>query len=751
MTDLGSLPNCQYTDSGRIKQFSEGVGINDSGTIIGRGRCGGGNVDDRSFILRNGVYTTLPRLGGFQSYPSAINSSGTVVGKNTDASGSSQSYLYDGTLHVIPQLPICAITTGVLSTTPQSAATDINDLGHVVGGSCGDAYLYTGGQLTDLGIAPLHAYTNATAINNYGQIGGLAGNGPTGAPVFAVVFDWASGQWYDLAPLTSGLPAGVTLGSVDSINDSGQILATGWNQTRRYAFLLTPSAPPSTAAPLNSSVPVVSGLPVSGDLLSSGTGSWSGPSLSYSYQWMRCSATGTNCVDVPGGTNNTYPLTAADLTFTIRVRVTATNQYGTASAQSDPTAVIQTPLNAFAPEFWYDHRDSYRADLAAELTDNCWDDSNSQTHNNILFDGTNNPLASVCAANGPSGPLPHLSLDYLLPSYPGGQASTSDDHIDEYNDYVTDFQRFHDLSQYKDRVYGRAVPGLAGATILQYWFYYYYNGGWVINGSLGGEHEGDWEGMQLYIDPNGNPVDATYYQHGGGERCDWNFVSHNGLHPRVFVANGSHASYFTSGDHPAGTATDHAEAGVPPLIPNVEDITAYEAGVGWLYWRGRWGGTISSGLPGEQNSPTGPSQQAQWDALNWRSSAAAHSCTVPTQGARTVEHPSTTDQRQKTPSGTMANVPVPRVRAHQIGGRKAVLTYCFATAPKSPARRPRWIQVALQSADRKIPPYSKWWKAQLPCGRLTQPTGRGPRPFHAVVTAATKTGAESRIVRVTVR
>lgn len=90
-----------------------------------------------------------------------------------------------------------------------------------------------------------------------------------------------------------------------------------------------------------------------------------------------------------------------------------------------------------------------------------------------------------------------------------------------------------------DVVYGR-VAQEGGATFLQYWMLYADNPqdrGIVRTG----RHEGDWELVQLRMDRAGEPATATYAQHGWAARCGWS--------GEVFVANGSHASYPTAGEH----------------------------------------------------------------------------------------------------------------------------------------------------------------------------------------------------------
>lgn len=70
-----------------------------------------------------------------------------------------------------------------------------------------------------------------------------------------------------------------------------------------------------------------------GDVTVSGT-----QPVTVSHQWQRCD--GGDCVDIDGATDTTYVLSDADLGHTIVVRVSATNDLGSATATSEPTAVV---------------------------------------------------------------------------------------------------------------------------------------------------------------------------------------------------------------------------------------------------------------------------------------------------------------------------------------------------------------------------------------------------------------------------
>jgi hypothetical protein len=87
----------------------------------------------------------------------------------------------------------------------------------------------------------------------------------------------------------------------------------------------------------------------------------------------------------------------------------------------------------------------------------------------------------------------------------------------------------------------RATTARADDVVLQYWFCYYFDDWANI-------HEGDWEGIAIFLHKHGadwTPLGATYYAHENGARRHWKDIEvFDGTHPLVYVASGSHASYF---------------------------------------------------------------------------------------------------------------------------------------------------------------------------------------------------------------
>jgi hypothetical protein len=97
-----------------------------------------------------------------------------------------------------------------------------------------------------------------------------------------------------------------------------------------------------TGEPANSAAPTITGNPTVGATLEATTGSWVGDKpITYSYQWQRCDKNGNACTSLSNATKSTLKLAQKEVGFTVRVRVTAKNSRGKASAISVETASVQ--------------------------------------------------------------------------------------------------------------------------------------------------------------------------------------------------------------------------------------------------------------------------------------------------------------------------------------------------------------------------------------------------------------------------
>ena len=269
-------------------------------------------------------------------------------------------------------------------------------------------------------------------------------------------------------------------------------------------------------------------------------------------------------------------------------------------------------LERHRPILRYDRQEVYFADSAAEWTDNPRNELRTRS-------------GRLVAAATPADAEPRLSLAFLAAGdYPGGLRPSPDDRIgDASGDYTEQARRLHAKAAYRNQMYGRWAVGSDGRTWLQYWFFYFYND-YNLVGDLfpAGLHEGDWEMIQLRLDPTGDGPDLAVYaqhEHAGARR--WDDVEVRADRPVVYVARGSHASYFAAGHPWTGHWFDQAdgEGPAPDLALHVtNDDPAYD----WLLWPGHWGDTQPSGLPFDSTSPTSPSRHRQWEDPHWLSTSA---------------------------------------------------------------------------------------------------------------------------------
>ena len=161
------------------------------------------------------LVTDLGTLGGPFSVAFAINNAGQVAG---------QAYLADGHWHGFLYTDGQMADLGALAPGANSTATAINDAGQVAGRGFTDsqstawhAFLYSDGVLTDLGTLGGRD-SDAFGINNSGQVVGesqLAGDSPIRA------FRYSAGHMADMGTLAQGVYS-----SASAVNDSGVAVGT---------------------------------------------------------------------------------------------------------------------------------------------------------------------------------------------------------------------------------------------------------------------------------------------------------------------------------------------------------------------------------------------------------------------------------------------------------------------------------------------------------------------------------------------
>ena len=325
-------------------------------------------------------------------------------------------------------------------------------------------------------------------------------------------------------------------------------------------------------------------------------------------------------------------------------------------------------LVRFQPQLRYDSNEAFFADSAAEWTDN---------PGNVLRRTEGGQLGEVIAETAPGTGSALLGLAFLGASeYANGQPVSEDDAISaQKHNYRAMYVALRQLPGYKNRMYGRAKEDSRGRLWLQYWFFYFFND-YNLAGGIG-LHEGDWEMVQFRMSPDGERPDlALYAQHVHAEQAPWEHVekpTDSPATPVVYVARGSHASYFEAGYHETEAWYDIADGKRMP--PKLELEIIGDDPPGWILWPGRWGDTRARVPKIDQPSPHGPAAKTQWD------------------------DPETLSDRARTHVRPAA-LPAPDVEIERRNGRLVVsFDFSMRVGPK-----PERLVMTVNSRDDALPP-----------------------------------------------
>jgi hypothetical protein len=261
-------------------------------------------------------------------------------------------------------------------------------------------------------------------------------------------------------------------------------------------------------------------------------------------------------------------------------------------------------LRRHQPRLRYDSNEQYFADDAAQWPEN--------PGNELRRADTRDGRGELLAAARPAAGVPRLTLGFLAAdAYGDGSEVRDGDYIgDRGRDYREQYVRLRqERPELRNRMYGHAVES-DGRLWLQYWFWYFYNDYSLALGA--GRHEGDWEMVQLRLH-DGRPDLAVYAQHRYAERRPWSDVERapdRSDSPVVYVARGSHASYFEPGFHETEAWYDLADGRRD--TPWLELVIVGDDTPPWVRWPGRWGDTRPSLGAVHQSSPTGPGRKRHW-------------------------------------------------------------------------------------------------------------------------------------------
>jgi subtilase family serine protease len=355
----GTTPAWAYSDSSLLHDI--GMGSNGScanfyvcnGVLGYDGPTGAGSI---SGAIAQGAPGVALGSGGSGGYAAGIGYYGLNLLAGVYPNGLDTTYYFEyGTTNAYGQqtTPV-DIGTGPAMVTINSSIHGLQPATAyhyrlVAQNSAGTAYGYdytfTTNAIANAPVNTAHptvsGTTNATAYP--GQT--LTADPGTWNPTGTIAYQWMSSSdggttWN---PISGATASSYTLTGSDTGNKI-RITVTETNSYGSASGSSLGTQPILSAAPVNTAHPTVSGtvnqIAYQGATLTGAVGTWS-PSGSFSYQWMDSSDGGTTWTAIPGATNLTYVVAASDVGKRIRITVTATNSYGSASGSSLGAAVSQ--------------------------------------------------------------------------------------------------------------------------------------------------------------------------------------------------------------------------------------------------------------------------------------------------------------------------------------------------------------------------------------------------------------------------
>jgi Vacuolar protein sorting-associated protein 62 len=379
-------------------------------------------------------------------------------------------------------------------------------------------------------------------------------------------------------------------------------------------------------------------------------------------------------------------------------------------------AELRALLDKHQPYLRYDSHEAYFADDAAIFAD---------SPGNTLQQANGHVLATAGA---------ELSLALLSHDpYPGAAAiawaktDVLSIHDKQYRERAAEL---HMQPRYANVAYGHVVEDSRGATWLQYWYCYLFNDYNLIGGFLkAGLHEGDWETVQLRLGSDGNPDHAVYAQHNHAEDRPWDQIETvpGTDRPVVYVARGSHASYFEPGTKWTGVWFDYADGKrQSPERQRLVAVIDGDATLRWIRWTGNWGDTKGGGGIAPAESPRSPGVRKHWrDPLALLDVAVSKAA----------------EPRPPRPAPPAA----PSVTITRTEGGGAELAW--AVTPAADGELPTLLTVTINSKDEATPPMTTNKPITGTSGTLGLPDLDPAKRYDIFVSDATAAGLASESVR----
>jgi hypothetical protein len=381
------------------------------------------------------------------------------------------------------------------------------------------------------------------------------------------------------------------------------------------------------------------------------------------------------------------------------------------STAEEPRALLER----HQPYLRYDSQEAYFADDAAIFCASPGD-TLCQADGHVLATAGNDLSLAVLAGDPYPGPA-RVRWDK------GDVLSIHD------KSYRARAAALHLQPAYANVAYGHVATDDRGATWLQYWYCYLFNDYNLIGGFVkAGLHEGDWETVQLRLGDDGTPDHAVYAQHSHAEGRPWDQVERVPAtqRPVVYVARGSHASYFEPGTKWTGVWFDHADGKrQSPERQRLVPVVDGDATLRWIRWPGSWGDTKPGGGIAPAQSPRSPGVRDHWrDPLALLDVAVAKAA----------------EPRPPRPAPPAA----PTVTITRTAGGAEL---AWAVTPAADGTLPELLTITVNSKDQAAPPATSNTRISGASGTLELPGLDPAKRYDIFVSDATAAGLASESVR----
>ncbi len=318
------------------------TGMGSISGAVAPGAPGIGGPTFSSGYVKTAAPTSLTLLGGV--YPNGLDTTYYWQYGQTNAYGQQTAPVDIGA----GQAPVSVTDTlaGLITGTTYHARL-------VAANSTGTSYGYdfTGQTLLNGQLPPSN--TTPPAITGTAQEGQtLVVSGGAWSPAAATyAYKWqrsADGStWSDIGGAGN---QGYLLTAAD-VGDQIRVIVTAANSFGSATATASSVGPVRSGAPANSALPAITGTVQQGQSLSAGVGTWSPAGTAYTYQWQRSTDNGSSWTNIANATSSRLIPADADVATFLRVLVTATNPYGTATIASGPVGPVSSgaPKNIQAP------------------------------------------------------------------------------------------------------------------------------------------------------------------------------------------------------------------------------------------------------------------------------------------------------------------------------------------------------------------------------------------------------------------